>query len=277
MSPDRRSIRGGQGSRRLPQADTSNFPLVSVITAAFCAQDCVSNCIESVLAQSYPNIEHIVIDGGSDDRTVDILRSYDDKIDAWISEPDAGIYDAWNKGMNLARGEWIAFLGADDMYLPGAIRDYMESARLHPTADFLSSTAKLIHPSGYSPVFGGPWKWPACARALTTIHVGTMHRRSLFERYGSFDTSFKSAADYEFLLRAGSNLETVFLPVTTVIVRAGGASESSANLYERRRAKIQRGVRSTSLATIDLILDLLKFHIRRWMLALWSLRKLIVD
>jgi glycosyltransferase involved in cell wall biosynthesis len=271
--PDSGSIRGGRRLLGLSATGTSTIPLVSIITAAFRAQDHISKCIESVLAQTYPNIEHIIVDGASDDGTVDILRRYDDEVDIWTSEPDTGIYAAWNKGLTLARGEWIAFLGADDVYLPGAIHEYMELARQHPTAEFLCSTARLVHPSGYSPVFGGPWKWPACARALTTIHVGTMHRRSLFERYGTFDASFRSAADYEFLLRAGGRLKTAFLPATTVMVRAGGASETSANLYERRRAKMQRGVRSSKAAAVDLVVDLLKFHTRRLMLELWSIRK----
>jgi glycosyltransferase involved in cell wall biosynthesis len=223
-----------------------------------------------VSMQDYPNVEHIVIDAASNDGTVDILRQRSAAIEQWISEPDKGIFDAWNKGVDLARGGWIAFLGSDDAYLAGAISRYMDLALKHPEAEFLTSRAELVHPSGYAPVFGTEWRWPACARELTTINVGTMHRRSLFEHYGLFDTSYRSAGDYEFLLRAGANLHTAFLPDATGKVRAGGASETTANLYERRRAKVSRGVRSPAAATRDLWLDVSKFHIRKAILTLWS-------
>jgi glycosyltransferase involved in cell wall biosynthesis len=240
-----------------------------VITAVFNARDCVADCIDSVSQQDYPNLEYIVIDGASDDGTIDVIRRYDDVIDIWVSEPDDGIFDAWNKGLSLAEGEWIAFLSADDAYVRGAIRRYMEVAKQHPTAEFLSSQAKLVHPTGYSPIFGGPWSWPACARLMTTIHVGTMHKRGLFERYGRFDARYRIAGDYEFLLRAGGELKAAFLPEVTVMQRAGGASDSTAALYEARRAKIQTGARSAMLATLDLILLIPRFYIRRLLLALF--------
>ncbi len=113
-------------------------PLVSVITAVFNGEAFIASCIESVLSQDYPNIEHIVLDGGSTDGTVAILRKYQDQIAFWQSEPDKGVFDAWNKGLDLARGEWIAFLGADDCYLPGAISAYIELAQRNPEAEFLS-------------------------------------------------------------------------------------------------------------------------------------------
>lgn len=270
------SVSGGRRIKSLAPFDNSVDCTVSVITAVFNAQDCIADCIESVLTQDYPNIECIIVDAASTDGTVDVIRRYDDKIDLWISEPDTGIFDAWNKGLKLASGNWIAFLGADDIYLPGAIRKYMNLALKCSGADFLSSHARLIHPSGYSPVFGAPWKWPACARALTTIHVGTMHRRSLFERYGNFDTSYRSAGDYEFLLRAGAQLKAAFMPEVTVMVRAGGASESTANIFERKRAKTQRRVRSATAATLDLMVDIVRFHLRRLILSLWSRAQVII-
>jgi glycosyltransferase involved in cell wall biosynthesis len=266
---DKGSVRGGRRLRDLTAFDSSVVPTVSVITAAFNAQDCIAECIESVLQQDYPNIEFIIVDAVSNDGTIDVIRRFDDKIDIWISEPDAGIFDAWNKGLSLARGEWIAFLGADDAYVPGAIRRYMHLANQNPFAEFLSSQARLVHPTGYSPIFGGPWSWPACARLMTTIHVGTMHKRSLFERYGEFDTSYRIAGDYEFLLRAGSQLKAAFLPEVTVMMRAGGASDSTGGLYEARHAKIQRRVRSATLATLDLLLLIPRFYIRRVLLTLF--------
>jgi glycosyltransferase involved in cell wall biosynthesis len=266
---EKKSVRGGRRLRGLTPFDCDASPTVSVITAVFNAQGSMAACIESVLQQDYPSIEYIVIDAVSTDGTIDVIRRYDDRIDIWISEPDKGIFDAWNKGLDLARGEWIAFLGADDAFVPGAIRRYTEIEAQLPLAEFLSSKAQLIHPTGYSPIFGGPWKWPACARLMTTIHVGTLHKRSLFERYGRFDTYYRIAGDYEFLLRAGGQLKAGFLPELTVMMRSGGASDSTAGLYEARHAKIQRRVRSPTLATLDLLFLIPRFYIRKLLLALF--------
>src|SRR5690606_33014626 len=99
----------------------SSYPLVSVVTPSYNKGKFIKETIESVLSQDYPNIEYIVMDGGSTDETVDILKSYGDRI-AWISEKDDGQADAVNKGIARARGEIIGWLNSDDTYLPGAVR-----------------------------------------------------------------------------------------------------------------------------------------------------------
>jgi glycosyltransferase involved in cell wall biosynthesis len=263
MLSDLRPTSGGQRPKRDAAAATPQMPLVSVITAVLNGEDCIASCIESVLNQDYPNIEHIILDGGSTDNTLAILRKYQDRIAFWQSEPDNGVYDAWNKGLGLAYGEWIAFLGADDIYLPGAISAYMELAQRNPEAEFLSSLARLDHPTGYSPVFGGPWEWSRFTKAMSTIHVGTMHRQSLFKRLGQFDTSYRIAADYEFLLRAHETLRAAFMSTVTVVMRAGGLSDSTLGLHEAFRAKIATKVRTSFAAAVDLRHAILRFHARR--------------
>jgi len=246
------------------------LPLVTVVTAVLNGRDSVAGCVESVLGQDYPNVEHILLDAGSRDGTLDVLRQYGDKVALWVSEPDKGVYDAWNKGLSLARGNWIAFLGADDCYRPGAISAYMELARGNPDAEFLSSRAQLDHPSGYAPTFGGPWRWPAFARRMTAVHVGSLHRRSLFEMYGEFDDSYKIAGDYEFLLRSREQLRAAFTSEVTVAMGAGGVSDSTAGLYEARRAKLAAGVRNATVAAVDLRVAVARFHTRRMFLAVRS-------
>lgn len=268
--PESEQRTGGRRLRNVHPFSDKGCPTVSIVTAVYNARDCLADCIESVRSQDYPNIEFIVVDAASSDGTLDIIRRYEENIDVWVSEPDDGIFDAWNKGLDLATGDWIAFLGADDTYVDGAIRKYMDMARRNPGKEFLCSKAQLVHFSGYAPVFGGEWAWPAFAKAMTTIHVGTMHGRSLFERVGRFDSSYKIAGDYEFLLRDADNLRSAFMPEKTVMMRAGGASDSTAGLYEARRAKVERGVRAPVFAWLDLIELILRFHARRWILLAYT-------
>jgi glycosyltransferase involved in cell wall biosynthesis len=233
--------------------DNPDIPLVTVITAVLNGRTHMGGCLESVLRQDYTNLEHIVFDGGSRDGTIEVLRQYDDRIALWRSEPDNGIYDAWNKALREARGQWICFLGADDELLPGAVSAYMKLAAAHPQAEYLSSRVKWIHPSGYvNPAHGHPWTWHRFAKHMCVAHAGSMHRRSLYDRLGVYDTSYRSAADYELLLRARGSLKAAYMPTVTAIMRAGGVSDNSRALAEAYRATRFTGGRNAILAKLDL-------------------------
>lgn len=246
-------------------SDPKSFrPLVSIITATFNADATLQACLESVQAQDYLNIEHILIDGASKDRTVAILKANETKIACWISEPDKGIYDAWNKGLDRARGEWIAFLGADDVLLPGAVRAYMELASQLPGAQYISSLMRWIGPNGRQRNIGKSWSWPRFQRFMTTAHVGSMHHRSLFEQYGRYDTTYRITADYEFLLRPRSSLRAFFLPEVTGIMLSGGTSDSSAALKEAARAKVETGGRPYLIAKLEYLYGFASFWARRF-------------
>jgi len=262
MQTDRLALSGGKRLQGILAESSAELPLVTVVTAVFNGQPYVSNCLESVLRQDYPNIEQIVMDGGSSDGTIDVLRQYDSRIAFWKSEPDRGVFDAWNNGLRAARGEWICFLGIDDEFLPGAVSAYMALAAKQPQAEYLSSRVRWIHPSGYSRTFGRPWTWRKFSRFMCTAHVGSMHRRSLFDRLGWYDTSYRSTADYELLLRARRQLNASFLPLTTVVMRAGGMSDSAAALEEAARAKINTGGRNAALTAMELHIANLKFMLR---------------
>ncbi len=258
------------GGTRLKSAlaePDNESPLVTVITAVFNGEEFLAGCLESVISQNYPNLEHVVLDGGSTDGTVEILRRYEDHIALWISEPDAGVYDAWNKGLGLARGEWISFLGADDEYLPGAISAYMNLAKTNPSIDYISSPIKSLHSDGLSRTLGGPWMWPRFSQMMCSIHVGSMHRSRLFDQYGRFDTSYQISGDYELLLRPRANLRSAFLPIVTVCMRAGGISDSIAALREAYRAKVQTGGRRKATALVELYTAIIKYRVKgmlRW-------------
>jgi glycosyltransferase involved in cell wall biosynthesis len=266
MQTDYVILSGGTRLKGVDAESSAARPLVSVVTVLFNGRPYVEGCLESVLGQDYPNKEHIVIDGGSADGTLDVLRRYDDRIAYWKSEPDGGVYDAWNKGVGEARGEWICFLGVDDEFLPGAISAYMELAARHPEAEYLSSRVRWVHPSGYERTLGGEWSWRRFSRFMCTAHVGSMHRRSLFARLGNYDTSYRIVADYELLLRAREHLKTAYMPRITAVMRAGGISDSAVSLEEQARAKVNSGGRNRVRAALELRVANAKY-------ALWPLRR----
>ena len=262
MQTDHEIKSGGMRTRGVLRQSTLYCPLVTVVTAVFNGEPYLEGCLESVLRQDYPNIEHIVLDGGSSDRTLDILRRYDNRIALWRSEPDKGVYDAWNKALAEASGEWICFLGVDDELLPGAVSAYLALAAKHPEAEYLSSRVRWVHDSGYERTNGRPWAWPEFSRWMCVAHVGSMHRRTLYERLGDYDNSYRSAADYEFLLRARGKLNAAYMPITTVVMRAGGVSDDTSALAEATRAKIRAGGRNKTLAYLEFRIAKTKFMIR---------------
>lgn len=253
---------GGQRLRGIFAENTADYPLVTVVTAIYNGRRFLVECLESVLKQDYPNVEHLLFDAGSTDGTVEVLRQHEDRIALWRSEPDRGVYDAWNKALVDARGEWICFLGVDDEFLPGAISAYVSLARKNPDAEYLSSRVKLVHPSGYERINGWPWEWNRFSRWMCVSHVGSMHRRSLYERLGAYDLSFGGAADYELLLRAREGLKAAYMPVTTAIMRTGGMTDGPNAFADATRAKILTGGRNRFLAIVELRIANIRYFLR---------------
>lgn len=201
-------------------------PLLSIITATFNAAKDLPITIESIRALNYPNIEWIVVDGASKDASVELLRANEDVIDYWVSERDSGIYDAWNKGVQLATGEWISFLGAGDAYAPNAIDIYMDAILASSAElDFVSSRTKLVDGSGKMLcIFGAPYRWEELrTKYMVFANNSALHHRRIFGKHGLFDTTYASASDYDFFLRCGP-LKTIYLDVVTSDMLEGGIS-----------------------------------------------------
>ncbi len=225
--------------------------LITIIVAVFNGNSTIQKCIESIFDQTYINKELIVIDGGSNDGTLDILVKNQDKFNYWVSEPDRGIFHAWNKGLVVAKGEWICFLGADDYFQDHTVLERL-SVRLHSVPDYIRivyGRINLIGDSGESPRLSGePWEHvkESFKQYMCLPHVGMMHRKSLFELKGNFNESFKIAGDYEFLLRELKYSDAFFVPdIVTVCQRLGGISTIPANrirvLHEVWRAQRLNG------------------------------------
>lgn len=235
---------------------------VSIITAVYNAAPTLEACLLSVRNQSHRDIEHIVIDGGSTDGSLEILQRHSSLLAYWVSEPDNGVFDAWNKGLSAATGEWIAFLGAEDVLFPNAVSQYLAVCG-GTDAQYVSSLVRYIRPGLPDKIIGRPWSWPAFQRKMITAHVGSLHRFDLFSKYGNYDTSYKIVGDYELLLRPGNKLTALFLDQVTAAMLAGGNSDRFPALTEARLAKIRTGGRSRMWALWELWVEGLKLAVRR--------------
>lgn len=214
-------------------------PFISIITSTLNAAKQLPRLAASIHAQQSAHLEWIVIDGGSTDGTLDLLRSNALGVTRWISEPDRGIYDAWNKGLALARGEWIAFLGADDELVSGAIEAMLQAIASTPAfPDFICGRVEMAASGSSVTTIGRPWAWSIFRRYMCVAHTGALHHASYFERFGTFDSGFKISGDYELLLRAGAELKTSYIGQVLVRSELGGVSNCNPAVFtENFRAK----------------------------------------
>jgi glycosyltransferase involved in cell wall biosynthesis len=183
-----------------------NQPLITIITPSFNRAGMIETAIQSVLEQHYPAIEHIIIDGGSTDGTLELLKKY--SYLRVISEPDQGMYDALNKGLNLASGELIGFLNSDDRYALGCLQEAAEIISTHPEVDAVWGRADIIKKTDSKDellVFRPPEEEKEIIPLLIfglPIFNACFFRKSVFDRLGKFVPEIKISGDREFMLRA---------------------------------------------------------------------------
>jgi glycosyltransferase involved in cell wall biosynthesis len=242
----------------------TDLPLISIVTSSFNDYSLLKKTFANIAAQTYPNIQYIVVDGGSSDGTVELLESSASVVDVWISEPDQGIYDAWNKAILLSKGDYIAFLGAGDTYLPEGLEALVNLAVMNKNAEFIYGNVSVEGEKQRSRIIGRPWSWHLFRRYMCTTHVGALHSKKLFERYGLFDISYQIAGDYELLLRPAEKLIAAYINQAVVVMLAGGISQRNFKvLYEVKRAKLQHQTVSGVVAYFDFMVAYIKLFVRQ--------------
>ncbi len=204
---------------------------VTVITPVFNSANTINECINSVKEQDYKNIEHRIIDGESTDGTVEIIQSSGV---SYITEPDAGIYDAFNKGIRSATGEIIHILNADDMYAStNVVRhmvDHMTSLQLdicHGYVEQINDIDQVVKR------IGKKTSKQELLSKMRLAHPSAFIRKHIYLKYGDYSVGFKIAADHEFFLRIWDAAHIGFLPIVTTKMRLGGASNSQVELSYR--------------------------------------------
>lgn len=228
--------------------------LVSVITVVRNSVTTLSRTIESIKAQVYPRVEYLIVDGGSIDGTLDVIRRYESDVDLWVSDPDHGISDAFNKGIALSAGQFVALVNADDWIEPDHIWKAVETLT-HTGADFAFGNLTVHGRDGhelYSVI--GDRDYARCLHhAMTAVnHPTVVCRRSVFELNGLFDPRFRVAMDYEWLLRNHTlGIVGALVPNLTSHMSADGMSQTHVrqSLREVRLASVQYGYSPALAAT----------------------------
>lgn len=207
-------------------------PLVSIITVTrnlidAGRKDFFRQCVESVRMQDYPNIEHLIIDGASTDGTVDLLKEMDVN---YISEPDTGVFDAYNKGTRLAKGKYVAFLNSDDFYTRSDSVSLSVKALEENNADFSYANFDTVSLSGERTALITP-HWKSCFTAQPIGHPTMFSAKRMLEELNGFDESFKIAGDFDLIIRALlSGKRSVYVKECIVAFRLGGVSSPSKRL-----------------------------------------------
>jgi len=224
---------------------------ISIIIATYNAEETLGKCLESIICQKNDNVELLIIDGGSKDKTTEIVEKHMENIDYYVSEPDNGIYDAWNKGIAQAKGDWIMFVGADDDLLPDALLKYercLSETKDTNTYDYICAHNDYIAFDGsFIKKIGKEPSWQSMRYYMSAAHVGSLHnKRNLFDKVGVYDLTYKICADYELLLRKRDNLKYLFIEDTIARMKEGGMSMSLKALKEtykiRKKHKTVNGL-----------------------------------
>jgi glycosyltransferase involved in cell wall biosynthesis len=206
---------------------------VSLITVTYNAEEFIDQCIQSVLSQTYNDIEYIIVDGGSTDSTMTIIEKYKASITKIISEPDKGIYDAMNKGIALATGDIIGILNSDDFFPENNIIETVADAFGGGIAQIVYGNLWYILPTFPNKIIrkwkSQPYKKNLFQWGWMPAHTTFFAKRDLFAKYGNYNIGFKTAADYELMLRFihKFELEAVHINKVLVIMRTGGVSNRS--------------------------------------------------
>lgn len=206
---------------------------VSIITVTYNNADTIADTIRSVQKQTYPDIEYIVIDGKSIDGTQQILSSYFQVIDILVSEADKGMYFAMNKGINLATGELIAFLHADDLYADNQVIEWIVTEFNNHQTDTVYGDLVYVKRKKPDKIFrnwkSGQFSLQKLKRGWMPPHPSFFIKKKIYLKYGFYDTSFKIAADYELIIRllGRHNVSTHYLPNVLVKMRTGGKSNKN--------------------------------------------------
>lgn len=228
--------------------------MISVITIVYNGQDTIEDTVHSVASQIYPNVEYIVVDGGSFDGTLEILNRHREDISILISEPDKGIYDAMNKGIGLANGDILGFLNSDDFYEHSMVLSRVAES-FEPDIDACYGDLIYVDRKNPNEILRywrpGDYMPGRACRGWMPPHPTLFLRRKIYERFGGYDSNFRYQADVEMILRLfeAHHIVSQYIPETLVRMRMGGVSTGSLKGIIMGNIEAWKAVRKHRLAS----------------------------
>jgi glycosyltransferase involved in cell wall biosynthesis len=209
---------------------------VTIITVVYNAVNTIEDTIKSVINQTYKNIEYIIVDGGSTDGTLEIIEKYRSRIDSFISEPDKGIGDGFNKGISMASGEWIGMINADDWYATDAVDNIMHGVSKD---DYVCcGNIRLIGGNGAERDKKSKVSW--LNFGMYIMHPSCFVRNCVYRQVGKYDISLKIAMDFDMFLRIkGYGYHIRYVDMMVAYMRMGGVSNNTVKMH-REELKVMR-------------------------------------
>ncbi len=236
---------------------------ISIITVCYNSEQFIKSAIDSILSQTYNDIEYIIVDGASNDKTVEIIKSYGNKITKFISEPDKGIYDAMNKGIKMSSGEIVAILNSDDFYTDNNVIRDIATAFSDNSIDGIYGNLLVVYRDNIDKI---KRRYEAKKFRVKSLEYGIMPghatiflKRNLFEKYGLYKTNYKIAADFDLLVRMlyTHKIKIHYLPRIILKARTGGVSDNNIFTKFKISKEVLRACKENNLKT-----NLLKINLR---------------
>lgn len=235
---------------------------ISIVTATYNSGATIRDTLESVLRQTYPNVEHIVVDGGSNDCTMDVVREYEPRYGGrlrYVSEPDKGIYDAMNKGIAMATGDVVGLLNSDDFFTCDDVVSRIAATFEAADVDAVYGDIHYVHEGDLkkctryysSKLFHRRW----LRFGFMPAHPSFYCHKRVYDQYGGFDLSFKIAADFDCVLRFifVHRIKTKYIPMDFVTMRTGGASTSGISSHKQILRDHQRAFKKYGIFSNELL------------------------
>lgn len=244
----------------------TNHPTITIVTPVMNAVDTIERCINSIQKQDYPNIEHIIVDGGSSDGTLDIIRKYGIP---YVSEPDAGVYDAFSKGVQRANGDIINILNADDFFYDATTISKVVEFMITRKLDLCHGQIEQVSADGaVRRVIGKRVSKYGLFRKMRVAHPSVFVQRHVYEKYGAFSIGFKIAGDHEFALRVWDKIKIDYIPEVIAKMQLGGVSNSQviSSYRESMAATLLHGQSPLKALCVYYFECLINIHriVRQW-------------
>lgn len=220
-----------------------NGPKVTIITVVYNAEATIEDTILSVINQTYTNLEYIIVDGRSTDGTIKIINRYLERISRFVSEPDKGIADGFNKGIAMATGDWIGMINADDWYTLNAVELMMNNCSAKD--DVCCGNIMLVGKNGF--VQGKKSKISWLNFGMYIMHPTCFIKKEVYQKVGMYDTSLKIAMDFDMFLRIKYNgFKIKYFDETVAYMRADGVSSDTVKMHREELAVMRRHLRGMS-------------------------------